>query len=636
MRYRLVAADWLRPNLSKYEYILEGTFSDDFLEQKNRQGYNVYSFPNYPSGEGIKYAKGRDIDIFEYVFLDMDLKDKIYSSKENFLEVLAEFSLEHDLMPSMTVDSGHGIHVYWQISDLTRESYGILQFQLIQKFKTDDSVWTVLQILRTPGFLNVKNKDNFKPVVFIDSFSSDKIYTTDQLSAVLPEISDDNLNRLQRHFNKIDGVEENILEGIEEEDIPEKFFTLMEKSEKARLLFEDPYAFKNDRSSADMALANLLFSNNFSKSEAFSVIKNSEKARSRSDATDYAWNTVSKVYSDRVETQVESAWEQRNRGQFMNLGPPIHGPLIWDRLRDKWRTRQILGLVGGSGTGKTTVSLKVFKDILNNNPDDKIAIFFSLEMSKGEIFDRWEKLVGNDKNLWSRLFVETNEEDDGSLRSINLQYIFNRTKEIEKCTGKQVLIVCIDHVDIVNPVIYLDQKPNFSADKKECEVRSQKSVILRKEAFCRIFKELAKSLNCFIIIQSQTTKDQDKGGDVPLNKNAAFGSTKFSWNMDYVMTIHQPLKRVYDKTNLRVLAYRYGKVRESSPDDEIVPGVDYLAKFDAVTGEFKTLSIKEYEEFSELVVECRQLARDDTKNAVGYNRGPLRVLPKEVKRRKSQ
>jgi hypothetical protein len=149
MRYSFILPEWLKDR--KDETGLINSFErEDFetspqeLLELNEKGYNVYFYPNCNSVPVKGALKGKDIDIFRWIFLDMDLKDGVYSSKSAFMEIIDSFPLR----PSKTVDSGHGVHVYWEISDLSQMTYLELQKRLISHFKTDTSIWTLKQLMR--------------------------------------------------------------------------------------------------------------------------------------------------------------------------------------------------------------------------------------------------------------------------------------------------------------------------------------------------------------------------------------------------------------------------------------------------------------------------------------------------------
>src|SRR5690606_13115645 len=112
------------------------------------------------------------IDVFNFIFVDMDLKDKVYETKEAFFRKLSEFPVK----PTMVVDSGNGVHAYWSIQNLSRDEYVFSQLALIKHFNTDDSIYTVLQLMRLPGFMNTKRHGDPVPASIVAELSSNATY----------------------------------------------------------------------------------------------------------------------------------------------------------------------------------------------------------------------------------------------------------------------------------------------------------------------------------------------------------------------------------------------------------------------------------------------------------------------------
>ena len=101
MRFRLIKPDWATELAGPST--LEGEFEVDFVKEKNTEGYNVYFFPNhnsYPLDK--KFLSGKDIDHFTKVFVDMDLKDGKYASKEEFmaLRMIFLYKVKHIISTS--------------------------------------------------------------------------------------------------------------------------------------------------------------------------------------------------------------------------------------------------------------------------------------------------------------------------------------------------------------------------------------------------------------------------------------------------------------------------------------------------------------------------------------------------------
>lgn len=254
---------------------LEGAFDEAFVEQKNAEGYNVYWFPNHPSkdiySEEKQYLNGRDIDVFDYLFVDMDLKDGVYKTKEDFYKVVAEFPLK----PTMTVDSGNGVHVYWKMEDLDRDGFVFLSKRLIQHFNTDDSIWTVLQLMRFPGSLNTKKHGEPKQTLMVDTLCGGGPYKVKEFIKHLPEITEKNAQKAQSHLDKLDGKSTvEVSEGVNTEELPDKFIQLLYKDDKIFGLFNNPKQHYGDRSGADAALTNILFSKGFNRKDALAIVAN--------------------------------------------------------------------------------------------------------------------------------------------------------------------------------------------------------------------------------------------------------------------------------------------------------------------------------------------------------------------------
>jgi hypothetical protein len=187
LRYRLIKPEWAKedPDKQALPNIIEGEdFTIDFLKEKNNLCYNVYYFPNHNKTPiENPFLSGKDVSVFKYCFVDMDLKDGVYKTVDEFVN----FVLSEEPKPNRLVFSGNGVHAYWNISDLTLESYIETQLKLIKKYKTDKSIWTVLQLMRLPGFYNTKDKSNFKLVE--ETQITDKLYQVSDLKAILPDLN---------------------------------------------------------------------------------------------------------------------------------------------------------------------------------------------------------------------------------------------------------------------------------------------------------------------------------------------------------------------------------------------------------------------------------------------------------------
>jgi hypothetical protein len=572
---------------------------------------------------GVVSLAGKHIDVFNYVFVDMDLKDKVYETKESFLNILGQFPIK----PSMVVNSGNGIHAYWSIQGLTREEYVFSQLALLKYFKTDESVFTVLQLMRLPGTNNTKRHGDYVPAAIVEEASSGLTYTLDQFPKELFEgLSKEEINRGRKHLDRLDGkLAINAPEFVNLDEVPDTFFDYINEptNKLAFDLWMTPKETWGDRSQADMKLANMLFKANFNKKEALAVLSNTQKALSHANRKHYADITISKVYTEKLNNKFMTVG-QRNRtvDEEKNLGDLVRSTHYFDSsvLGNPWRKRELTGLIAGTGVGKTTVTLKWMKDSIENNPEnDDIFVFFTLEMAVGEIVNRWNKLVGKDSPLADRLYVIGNETETFEPRNIGLQEILEDCTELRKLTGRNIGMMALDHIGIISKHIDTRKKYKFGIDS-EMNAGYGNIRTLSLNSLCNQLKVLSKMLDTHIIALTQTTKEKGVG-DLPIDKDGAYGMSNYENIMDRIVTIWQPLKLVQHHTKVNFLAWQYVKIRSKHQDDRIQTNEPKLLTFDLSSGDLKGTTTEEYAEFQRLhpmTVEIRE-AMMKKKGGVGYS-----------------
>lgn len=300
---------------------------------------------------------------------------------------------------------------------------------------------------------------------------------------------------------------------------------------------------------------------------------------------------------------------------------PIHGPGIWDCTEEQWRKGEVLGIVAGSGTGKSAVSLKIIKDIIanNRNVNDDIHFFFSLEMPASQIVKRWQKLVGKDHADSKRLFVIDNKNSD---ERITWQHIYKFVEDTCKSLGKKPGCVIIDHFMALSDKIDSTKEPNFDVSTDINSGRGKIKTIAVKE-MCRLMKVVAENLNCFLIVQNQSTIERAGHGDTPMGINAAYGAAQFAWFSDYIITVWQPLKRVQSETSITASGWQYSKIREINVNDGTRTYARHAIHYDIATGDFRPLTEMEMAEFNTFAERADAMrGADDKKKGVTYTNTP--------------
>lgn len=594
--YRCILSKWAateNPTLSK---ALEGAFSDQKLKDLNNQGYNIYWNPNYASNPTHgKPIDGSMIDVFTTIFVDFDLKSGAYASKEDFISALSAMPLE----PSRIVDSGGGIHVYWKVSDLDGMSFLRLSRRLMRLLNTDDAVQTLYQLMRVPGTFNTKLKDEYR--MCEELYVTDTVYTCEDIDRVLPKISEADEKYCIDHYNKTFGLN---LQDVKVDDrMPIKFADLVKNSKEVKNIWSGNV---EDRSAADYRLCHIMLASGFTKDESISVLLNSSKALARGPQhrINYALNIVDKIYPEEkpavkkaslsmsIDEIMNKASNNSNKGTKFECHP------IVDATHAGFRLGQVFGLVGGSGSGKTTFTLNLFRWFAERNPN-YIHMFVSLEQPQEEIAKRWVTMCGDNETLRSMVKILGNYNDDGTFRNLSLADIKDHVLEVEKETGKKIGCVVLDHV---------------GALKKKTKEGENQGLI---EVF-QALKPFAVETNTFFVVQSQTSREKAGIGDLELDKDAAYGSTLFEWYVDFLMTIWQPLKRVYkDAKNMTVTAFKYCKIRQKNIDkDNIQEDQRYKLIFDPNTERFRELTQIEEKSFVFFNNQATNIRKKDRKTDV--------------------
>lgn len=560
--YRLIAPKW------KPMPPIEGRFTHEEITKFNAQGYNIYYLPNTPGSGHSVPVTGADITGFEWCFVDLDLKDGKYSSKDKFIEKVGS----EGISPTRLVDSGHGIHVYWKVTGLDAKSYLRFQRRLCRVFNTDEATGMLFQLMRAPGTINTKDKDF--PVPCTTEFESDASYTAEELDRLLPPIIIEDESFCQTHYDKTYGLNQDKYNV--DETIPPKFGKLLRDNAEAKQLWTEP---SDDRSKADYRLAHLMFATGFTKEEGASVLVNSAKALQRAPIhrRSYATNIIDKIWTFEVSQNKEglglsqSVKEILTRSGDTLKGTPFRCHERIDNTKHGYRLGQVIGLVGGSGIGKTAVALNKFRWFAQKNPDYH-HFFVPLEQPANEIADRWKTMCGDDTSLHDKVHVLSNYNEDGTFRHLSLDEIKEYIEKFQKLTGHKVGCVVIDHIGALK--------------KKGKDGENQDLMDI-----CHQMKAFAIQTNTLLIMQSQSSRAKAGIGDIELDKDAAYGTMYFEAYCDYLITLWQPLKRVQGEDSCpTITAFKFCKIRHKSKGDIIIEDTPYYLYFDQITEQLTDLT----------------------------------------------
>lgn len=585
MIFRLIPPKWLT------KPILEGKFTDAQIKRYNAEGYGIYYFPNYPSEyKPNTNVGGADIDVFDWVFVDCDLKDRNYPSKDAFYEALGNITVS----PTKVVDSGNGVHAYWRISNLDAKSYLRFQRRLVRLLNTDEATTMLVQLLRVPGTVNTKVKN--QPVNCELLYESDKVYTAEELDSLLPPITPQDEAFCVQHYDRTYNLNQN----IEISDkLPPKFGDFLAANPEAKELFTN---LAEDRSKADYRLGHLMFANGFTKDEALSVLVNTVKAMERAPIhrASYAQNIVDKIWTFESEDKSKLKLSMSVKDILQKTGTALKGtpfrchPRI-DNTVHGFRLDQVIGLVAGSGVGKTAFALNMFRWFVQTNPEYH-HIFIPLEQPANEIADRWKTMCGDDTSLHDKVHVLSNYDDDGNFRHLSFHEIREYIEEFQKVTGNKVGCIVIDHI---------------GALKKKGKNGENQDIM----DICHNMKAFAVQTNTLLVMQSQSSREKSGIGDLELNKDAAYGTVYFESYCDYLVTLWQPLKRMHrDPACPTITAFKFCKIRhKKTKQDVIQEDVPYYMYFDSDLEQLRDLTQDEKISFDYFLPQATNKRKHDRK-----------------------
>jgi KaiC/GvpD/RAD55 family RecA-like ATPase len=584
---------WLRDADPSVRPIQLDCSLEEALEYNN-EGMNVYYYPNYPSIPPKTWVQAPDVDIFEWVFCDMDLKEGVWESKEAFIAEL----LQNPLEPTRIVDSGGGIHAYYRVSDLDAKGFLKLSRRIARLFKTDLAVQQLKQLMRVPGTINTKDPENLKTCEEI--YTSEAVYTSEQLDRLIPALTQEDADYCRDHYDRAHNKESTTKV---DETLPPKFGQLLRTSQEVRDIWTGQI---DDRSKGDWRLGHIMYGSGFTRQEAMSVLVNSAKALSRAPMhrIGYAEGIVDKIYTHEADpTQSELTLSSTVAEVLSKFGTDLKGHRFpcakyLDNTLHGFRLGQVIGLVAGSGVGKTAMALNMFMNFVELNQDYD-HIFVPLEQPVNEIADRWKAMCGEKTHLHNKVHLISNYDDNGNFRHLSLEEIKNYILKLQEIKKIKIGCVVIDHIGA------LKKKGKNGENQDLMDV-------------CHSMKAFAVQTNSMLVMQSQAPREKAGIGDLELNKDAAYGTVYFESYCDYLITLWQPLKRCYSSTDCpTVMAFKFCKIRHKKQGKDVIQeDVPYALFFDPVSEQLRELTEVEENSFKFFARQAANKRKQDRKTEV--------------------
>jgi hypothetical protein len=163
---------------------------------------------NSPNFSGMSTCTTTDDDILNggkinAQFVDLDAPKEIRCDVEllkQWKRKMAKMILEFYLTPSCVVETKHGYHIYWFLTDGTTKMFRHIQMQLIQLFGGDSKCINESRLMRLPGYVHQKDPKN--PFhVNVKLWFPERRYTQLDLKALLPSLDEETIRTVLAERN---------------------------------------------------------------------------------------------------------------------------------------------------------------------------------------------------------------------------------------------------------------------------------------------------------------------------------------------------------------------------------------------------------------------------------------------------
>lgn len=289
---------------------------------------------------------------------------------------------------------------------------------------------------------------------------------------------------------------------------------------------------------------------------------------------------------------IKSLGDLRKSGKVTGgLNPElfVNGPEEFDCLVNKWSRKELLGIIGDSGSGKSEIVLNILKSVLKNNPKSA-AIYVSLEMTDQKLAERWYKMTTDCPDLADRLYILSRYDENDKSRDVSMGWI---KKELTKYKTvlEDVAVFAIDHIHVLG-------------ENDPSTLNSMMTAL----------KEMAVELNAFGIPMAQVNKGSGQKGEVPLDADAVLGCSQFKYICSDIIQIHRPILRLEEEAGISVMGWGYCKVREADEKDKVRRGQNKLLLYDGKIRALRKMSLEEFGTFKNYYTMLLEMKSAEDKN----------------------
>ena len=153
------------------------------IEARNLSGWNVYAGPNPRKDKGL--SGDDNVLLCRCLFADFD-HVQVNDGETSADVVLGKIEVVSFPLPTLVLNSGHGIHVYWRLAEpMKPRAWRTMQKRLIRLLGSDKAIHNPERIMRLPGFKNHKPP---AADAFIIKADPTRVYPPAALESCLPDL----------------------------------------------------------------------------------------------------------------------------------------------------------------------------------------------------------------------------------------------------------------------------------------------------------------------------------------------------------------------------------------------------------------------------------------------------------------
>ena len=337
------------------------------LKKLNSEGYNIFV------GIGTRDSKNgtkEHVSEISTLWTDIDIKEG--EDRESRLKESLKLCKDQGLEPSLIVDSGHGYHLYFKMTDSVNiecvDDINTIESRLrwLESKLEGDCVHDVSRIMRIPGFLNNKNPQEPKQCSILQ-INENATYDLEDFGAISePQIKIDRISL-----------------GEIPDEIPPRFYELLESNSKLKQTWNGQRKDLDDctGSGHDMSLASILVRRDFQNEEIARILLEAPYPK-KSRTNSYLEYTIAKARSGYEEYKAlkYSVTPSIRRLSEISLKPEDFTDCKIEYLIDDFLPKNTLMLMTGSyGVGKSYFCLALTKKLIS---EGNTVVIADLDMPK--------------------------------------------------------------------------------------------------------------------------------------------------------------------------------------------------------------------------------------------------------------